>query len=167
MLTIRKIALPALVVVAFSAGWVAKTAAQQSPSSPVITYFSHDKVDASFTKALTSNSPGILFSRKDKRGTTYSVHTNSRGKADAGEVHSHKDWTAVVVVTSGAATVKTPGTPAKGAKAGALNEFGGQLVGKGETHRVRKGDVLIIPPDAPHSYHDIEEPYRYLVIETP
>ena len=116
---------------------------------------------------LFRSSPGILFSRKDKTGTSYAVHTNSRGKTDDGANHSHKDWTAVVVVMSGAATVNTPGTPAKGAKPGATNEFGGQLVGKGESHRVSKGDVLIIPPDAPHSYHNIEEPFRYMVVETP
>jgi quercetin dioxygenase-like cupin family protein len=52
-------------------------------------------------------------------------------------------------------------------KAGTTNEFGGVLVGRGESHRVSKGDVLIVPPDAPHSYHDIEEPFRYMVIETP
>jgi hypothetical protein len=167
MLSIRKITLTVLVLVVFGAGWLTKTVAQQNASSPVITYFSHEKVDASFVKALGSNSPGILFSRKDKAGTSYAVHTNSRGKNDDGGVHSHKDWTAVVVVMSGAATVNTPGTAAKGAKPGALNEFGGQLVGKGESHRISKGDVLIVPPDAPHSYHNIEEPFRYLVVETP
>jgi quercetin dioxygenase-like cupin family protein len=164
---LRKIALIALVVAAFSLGWLTKSAAQQSAASPIITYFSHEKVDASFAKALATNSPGNLFSRKDKRGTTYSVKTNSRGKADNGEIHSHKEWTAVVMVVSGAATVRTPGTPDKGMKAGTTNEFGGVLVGRGESHRVSKGDVLIVPPDAPHSYHDIEEPFRYMVIETP
>ena len=164
---LRKMVWTALIVVAFGMGWLAKTAAQQNAASPVITYFSHDKVDASFAKALTSNSPGILFSRKDKTGTSYAVHTNSRGKNDDGSNHSHKDWTAVVVVMSGAATVNTPGTPDKGFKAGTMNQFGGQLVGKGESHRVSKGDVLVIPPDTLHSYHNIEEPFRYMVIETP
>ena len=163
----RKIAFSALVVAAFAGGWLAKSAAQQRAASPIITYFSHEKVDASFNKALTSNSPGILFSRKDKMGTSYAVHTNSRGKNDDGSNHFHKDWTAVVMVMSGAATVNTPGTPDKGFKAGSTNEFGGVLVGKGESHRVTKGDVLIIPPDAPHSYHNIEEPFRYMVVETP
>jgi hypothetical protein len=26
---------------------------------------------------------------------------------------------------------------------------------------------VIIPPDAPHLYKNIEEPFRYLVVETP
>jgi len=88
----------ALAVVAFSVGWLAKTAAQQNPSSPVITYFSHEKVDASFAKAAASNGGAILFSRKDSQGKTWEVHTNSRGKADKGETHSHEGWTAIVVV---------------------------------------------------------------------
>ncbi len=42
-----------------------------------------------------------------------------------------------------------------------------QVAGSGKDGRVTKGDVLIIPPDAPHSYHNIEEPFRYMVVETP
>jgi quercetin dioxygenase-like cupin family protein len=34
-------------------------------------------------------------------------------------------------------------------------------------HPVSTGDVVIIPPNAPHMYRNIEEPFRYLVIETP
>jgi hypothetical protein len=56
MLSIHKITLTVLVLVVFGAGWLTKTAAQQNASSPVITYFSHEKVDASFVKALSSNS---------------------------------------------------------------------------------------------------------------
>jgi quercetin dioxygenase-like cupin family protein len=41
------------------------------------------------------------------------------------------------------------------------------LVGGGESHRVGKGDVVIIPPNAPHMYKNIEEPFRYLVVQTP
>jgi hypothetical protein len=41
------------------------------------------------------------------------------------------------------------------------------LIGGGESHRVSKGDVVTIPPDAPHMYKNIEEPFRYLVVQTP
>jgi len=161
----RKTAPAALAVVAFSAGWLAKSAAQGNPAPPMITYFSHDKVDAAFAKALTADGSMNLFARKDPQGTTYSVHTNSRGKADEGVVHSHAVWTGVVVIMSGAATFHTPGAAAKGTNAS--DTFGGQLIGGGESHRIGKGDVVIIPPGAPHFYKDIEEPFRYLVIETP
>jgi hypothetical protein len=163
MLRIRTIVPPALVVVAFSAGWLAKTSAQQNPS-PVITYFSQEKVDASFAKAIASNGGATLFSRKDSQGKAWKVHTNSRGKGDKGEVHSHEGWTAVVVVMSGAATFITPG---KAVAKPAPNALGGQSIGSGETHRIGKGDVIVVPPGAPHVYKDVEEPFRYLVVETP
>jgi mannose-6-phosphate isomerase-like protein (cupin superfamily) len=66
---------------------------------------------------------------------------------------------------SGAATFVTPGTAAKTATF--TDEFGGQAIGSGESHRISKGDVVVIPPDAPHFYKNIEEPFRYLVIQTP
>ena len=156
---IHKTVMVSLAVVAFGAGWFAKSTAQENPSSPVITYFSHEKVDAAFAK-------GRLFARKDRQGTTYSVLGATRGKSDEGVVHSHTVWTAVVVIMSGAATFITPGT-AQAGKAAASDEFGGQPIGGGESHRVSKGDVVIIPPDAPHVYRNIEEPFSYLVIQTP
>jgi len=169
MLNFRKIVLTALAVAAFSAGWFAKTAAQQHSPVPAITYFSHEKVDASFAKAISTDGSRILFSRKDSQGETYTVHTNSRTKADEGQPHSHDGWTAVVVIMSGAATFVTPGTPgaANTAKPAAPDDLGGQTIGSGETHRISKGDVIIIPPGVPHIYKNVEEPFHYLVVQTP
>src|SRR6185295_8043297 len=84
----------ALALVVFGAGWFAKGAAQENTSFPVITYFSHEKVDAAFAK-------GRLFGRQDRQGTTYSVLAATRGKSDEGVIHSHTVRTAVVVIMSG------------------------------------------------------------------
>src|ERR1700740_2275902 len=142
MLSMRGTVITAAVVVAFSAGWLAKAGAQQKTPAPLITYFSHDKVDASFAQALATTGSRDLFARKDRQGRTWAIHSNSRGKADEGTLHSHEDWTGVVVIMSGAATFITPGTatspPAKD------TPEGGRLVGAGESHRVSKGDVVII-----------------------
>ena len=165
MLSVRTVVIPALTVMAFGAGWLAKTNAQQKAPAPLITYFSHEKVDASFAQALATTGGKDLFTRKDRQGRTWAAHTNSRGKADEGKLHSHENWTAVVVITGGAATFITPGTAAAGAAKGTPE--GGQLIGAGESHRISAGDVVIIPPDAPHLYKDIKEPFRYLVVETP
>ena len=166
MLSMRTAMMTVVVVVAFSVGWLAKTSAQQKAPAPLITYFSHEKVDASFTQALASTGSRDLFARKDRQGRTWTVHSNSRGKSDEGALHSHEDWTGVVVIMSGAATFITPGTasPTQAAKA---TPEGGRLIGAGESHRVGAGDVVIIPPGAPHMYKNIEEPFRYLVVQTP
>ena len=165
MLSVRTAMMTALTVMVFCAGWLAKTNAQQKTPAPLITYFSHEKLDLSFAQALVTTGSKDLFTRKDRQGRTWAAHTNSRGKADEGKLHSHEDWTAVVVIMSGAATFITPGTASPGAARG--TQEGGQLIGAGESHRVRQGDVVIIPPDAPHLYKNIEEPFRYLVVETP
>jgi mannose-6-phosphate isomerase-like protein (cupin superfamily) len=169
MIHVRKIGLTAFAAIAFGAGWLAKTTAQQIPSVPLMTYFSHEKVDASFTEAAAAGGGRVLFSRKDSQGRTFTVNTNSRGQAENGELHSHEGWTAVVVVMSGAATFVTPGTSvaAKAAKTSAPDALGGQSIGSGESHRISKGDVIIIPPGVPHSYQNVEEPFRYLVVQTP
>ena len=165
MSSVRTVMMAALIVMVFCAGWLAKTNAQQKAPAPLITYFSHEKVDVSFAQALATTGSKDLFTRKDQQGRTWAAHTNSRGKADEGKLHSHEDWTAVVVIMSGAATFITPGTASPGAARGTPK--GGQLIGAGESHRVSQGDVVIIPPDAPHLYKNIEEPFRYLVVETP
>jgi hypothetical protein len=61
----------ALTVMAFGAGWLAKTNAQQKAPAPLITYFSHEKVDASFAQALASTGSKDLFTRKDRQGRTW------------------------------------------------------------------------------------------------
>jgi mannose-6-phosphate isomerase-like protein (cupin superfamily) len=166
MLTMRTVVMTAVVTAAFSAGWLAKANAQQKAAAPLITYFSHETVDASFAKAHASTGSRDLFARKDRQGHTWAVHSNDRGKADEGTMHSHEDWTAVVVIMSGAATFITPGTAAGGPRTKETPD-GGQLIGAGESHRVSKGDVVVIPPDTPHMYKNIEEPFRYLVVQTP
>jgi mannose-6-phosphate isomerase-like protein (cupin superfamily) len=166
MLSMRTVMMTLVVVVAFSAGWLAKASAQQKAPAPLITYFSHEKVDASFAQALASTGSKDLFARKDRQGRTWTIHSNSRGKADEGTLHSHEDWTGVVVIMSGAATFITPGT-ASAAQGARETPEGGRSVGAGESHRVGKGDVVIIPPGAPHMYKNVEEPFRYLVVQTP
>ena len=166
MLSLRTVMTTAVVVVAFGAGWLANASAQQKAPAPLITYFSHEKVDASFAHALASTGSTDLFARKDRQGRTWAIHSNRRGKADEGTLHSHEDWTGVVVIMSGAATFITPGTGA-GTQGAKDTPEGGRLVGAGESHRVSKGDVVIIPPGAPHMYRNIEEPFEYLVVQTP
>src|SRR5439155_4942279 len=82
---------------------LARTYAQQKAPAPLITYFSHDSVDASFAQALASTASRDLYSRKDRQGKTWAIHSNSRGKSDEGVLHTHEDWTGVVVIMSGSA----------------------------------------------------------------
>jgi mannose-6-phosphate isomerase-like protein (cupin superfamily) len=168
MLTIRKTVLAALAVVAIGAGWLSKTVAQEASSYPFVTVFDHEKVNASFAKAVSAGGSMVLFRRTTPQGA-YRVNTQSRESVVAAcptEGCSHKDFTAVVYVVSGAATLVIGG-PAVAAKTATPDKFGGQPILPGESHRISEGDVIVVPPDRIHWYKNVEAPFRYLEVQTP
>jgi mannose-6-phosphate isomerase-like protein (cupin superfamily) len=157
--------LTGLAVVAIGALWHAKTSAQENSSSGVVTVFDHEKLDASFAKALSNGGSNLLWSRTSSIGT-YDVSTHSRESVKAAckpEGCGHTGYTAVVYVVSGAATMVVGGT----VKASAPDKFGGQSIQGGESHRISKGDVFIMPPDTIHWYKDVEAPFRYIEVPVP
>ena len=165
MRNIRKIVLTSLAIIAIGAAWHARTSAQENSSSGVVTVFDHEKLDASFGKALSNGGGNLLWSRTSSKGT-YNVSTHSRESVKAAckpEGCGHTGYTAVVYVVSGAATLVVGGT----AKATAPDKFGGQSIQGGESHRISKGDVFIMPPDTIHWYKDVETPFRYLEVPVP
>jgi len=165
MRNVRKTVLTGLAVIAIGAAWHARTSAQENSSSGVVTVFDHQKLDASFAKALSNGGGNLLWSRTSSIGT-YTVSTHSRESVKAAckpEGCGHTGYTAVVYVVSGAATMVVGGT----AKATAPDKFGGQSIQGGESHRIGKGDVFIMPPDTIHWYKDVETPFRYLEVPVP
>ena len=162
MSIIRKIILTGLAVVSIGAIWRAGTTAQEASSTGVITVFDHEKLDASFSKALANGGSDLVWSHASGNGT-YGVSTHSRESAKAAckpEGCSHKEFTAVVYVVSGAATLVTGGT----AKAAAPDKFGGEPIQGGQSRRIGKGDVYLVPPDTFHWYKDVEAPFRYIEV---
>ncbi len=94
------------------------------------------------------------------------MDTHSRESVKAAckpEGCSHTGFTAVVYVVSGAATLVIGGT----VKTNAADKFGGQSVQGGESHRISKGDVIIVPPDTIHWYKNVETPFRYMEVAVP
>jgi mannose-6-phosphate isomerase-like protein (cupin superfamily) len=165
MLNIRKTVLTALAVVAVGAVWHAKTIAQENSSSGVITVFDHEKLDVSFAEALSKGGSNLLWSHASSQGT-YNVDTHSRESGKAAckpEGCSHTGFTAVVYVVSGAATLVIGGT----AKTMAPDKFGGRSIQGGESYRISKGDVYIVPPDTIHWYKNVETPFRYIEVPVP
>jgi mannose-6-phosphate isomerase-like protein (cupin superfamily) len=144
---------------------VAIAAPQEKPATGVVTVFDHTKLDASFNKAFADGGSSLLWSHASSKGT-YTVDTHSRESVKAAckpEGCSHKDYTAVVYVVSGAATMVVGGT----AKITAPDKFGGQSIQGGESRRISKGDVFIMPPDTIHWYKNVEAPFRYLEVPVP
>jgi mannose-6-phosphate isomerase-like protein (cupin superfamily) len=165
MRSIRKIVATGLAVVLIGAAWHAKTVAQENSPAGIVTVFDHEKLDASFAKALSNEGSDLLWSHTSSKGT-YNVDTHSRESLKAAckpEGCSHKDFTAVVYVMSGAATLVVGGA----ARASAHDKFGGQTIQGGASHRITKGDVYIVPPDTIHWYKNVEAPFRYIEVPVP
>jgi len=165
MVNLHKTILAGFAVVAIGAIWHPKTNAQENPSSGVVTVFDHNKLDASFAQAASHEGASLLWSRTSSAGT-FNVDTHSRESVKAAckpEGCSHKGYTAVVYVVSGSATLVVGGS----AKASSPDKFGGQLIQGGESRRIGKGDVFIMPPDTVHWYKNVEAPFRYLEVPVP
>jgi hypothetical protein len=165
MLNIRTAALVGLAVVCTGALWHSQIIAQENSSAGVVTVFDHVKLDQSFAKAISSGGSNLLWSRTSGK-ETYNVETHSRESVNAAckpEGCSHTGYTAVVFVVSGAATMVVGGT----AKTTAPDKFGGQSIQGGESRRINKGDVFIMPPDTIHWYKDVEAPFQYIEVPVP
>jgi mannose-6-phosphate isomerase-like protein (cupin superfamily) len=165
VLNIRKAVLIGLAFFAIATLWRATSTAQENSSSGVVTVFDHEKLDASFAKALSNDGSNLLWSHTSSIGT-YNVDTHSRESLKSAckpEGCSHKGFTAVVYVVSGAATLVIGGT----AKATVPEKFGGQSIQGGQSHRISQGDVYIVPPDTIHWYKDVQTPFRYIEVPVP
>jgi mannose-6-phosphate isomerase-like protein (cupin superfamily) len=160
MWNVQKAVATSLIVLAAGAVWPTRTMAQEKPG--VVTVFDHKILDASFAKAVSNGGTSLLWNHTSSDGT-YKVDTHSRESMKAAckpEGCSHTGYTAVVYVVSGAATLVIGGT----AKAVTPDKFGGESIQGGESHRISKGDVYIVPPNTIHWYKNVETPFRYIEV---
>lgn len=143
--------------------FAAKTAAGDPPaaapaaSAPVgpaqVRYFQACDVDASFDKG------GVLF---DGGGSNYMIHTSRRKEPGLAEVHT-KDADLIYVV-QGAATFITGGSVLE-AKNIAADEIRGSAIQGGETRKLAKGDVIVVPAGTPHQFKEVSAPFLYYVVK--
>lgn len=94
--------------------------------------------------------------------TGYKIHASRREAPGMAEVH---DWeTDVMYVLEGSATIVTGGTVVdpKVVEAGQIR---GRVIEGGESRRVAKGDVVVIPAGTPHWFKDVQGPLTYFVVK--
>jgi mannose-6-phosphate isomerase-like protein (cupin superfamily) len=118
-----------------------------------VRHFPAEQVTAAFARGA------VLF---DGNGTNYMVHASRRDAAGQAEVHARD--TDIIYVLDGAATMVTGGTVSD-AKTVAPDEIRGAAIAGGETRRLAKGDVMIIPNNTPHWFKDIDGPVLYYVVK--
>ncbi len=135
------------------AGASALAAAVTRVPSPV-SYFKADQVRAAFAKG------SVLFDGEG--GRNYMVHASHRDAAGMAEVH--QDDTDIIYVLEGTATLVTGGS-VEGGSMTAPREIRGSAIRGGETRRIAKGDVLIVPNDTPHWFKEVSAPFNYYVVK--
>jgi glc operon protein GlcG len=92
----------------------------------------------------------------------YKVHASHRDEPGVVEVHA-KD-TDIIYMLEGAATLVTGGTLVDG-KNIEPEEIRGANVTGGETRRIAKGDVIVIPHGTPHWFKEVNGPINYYVVK--
>jgi glc operon protein GlcG len=120
-----------------------------------VSYYSKDQVAAAFAKGA------VLFDGENG-GRNYMVHASRREAAGQAEVH--EEDTDIVYVLDGTATFVTGGTVAD-PKTIAPGEIRGASIQGGETRKLVKGDVIIVPAGTPHWFQQVTAPFTYYVVK--
>jgi glc operon protein GlcG len=119
-----------------------------------VSYFDREQVVAAFSKGA------VLFDDRGERN--YQIHTSRREGPGMAEVHLRE--TDVIYVQNGGATFVTGGTVVEG-NTTAPDEIRGASIRDGETRRLVKGDVIIVPKGTPHWFREVQAPFTYYVVK--
>ena len=132
------------------------TAAQTPPAAGPATYVSEAELMATLKEA--AKTAPAMHTAPVKLADHYRVNIVRRTTGQG--AIAHPDGTEVHHIIEGAATLVTGGTivRAAGAAAGTATIEGGQ------SRRVAKGDVVLVPAGTPHWYKDLEGPITYLEV---
>jgi len=131
-----------------------ETNAMSGDHTPAVSYWEKSKVDEAFAKGA------VLFDGND--GRNYMVHASRREKPGQAEIHT-KDAD-VIYVLQGSATFITGGEAVDG-KTIATDEIRGSSIKGGETRKIAKGDVIIVPHGVPHQFLEVTNPFLYYVVK--
>lgn len=119
-----------------------------------VNYFNSQMVMAAFSKGA------VLLDDAD--GRNYMVHASHRDKPGLAEIHTLD--TDIVYVLEGTATFVTGGT-AVDPKTIAPNEIRGSAIDGGESRKLVKGDVIVVPHGVPHWFKEVSSPFNYYVVK--
>jgi mannose-6-phosphate isomerase-like protein (cupin superfamily) len=130
--------------------------AQTPPAAAPATYLSEAELMATLKEA--AKTAPAMHTAPVKLADHYRINIVRRTTGQG--AIAHPDGTEVHHIIEGAATLVTGGTivRAAGAAAGTATIEGGQ------SRRVAKGDVVLVPAGTPHWYKDLEGPITYLEV---
>jgi glc operon protein GlcG len=117
----------------------------------LVTYIDSEKVSAAFAKGgPLIETPG------------YKVHAGRRQGPGLVELHTRE--TDVFYIVDGTATFVTGGTMVDGKEVSPGQMRGTSITG-GETHHLKKGDVIIVPNGTPHQFIETSNPFLYFIVK--
>jgi len=120
-------------------------------ASSGVTYIPAEQVTAAFAKGAVLVNHG-----------NYMVHAGRRDTEGQVEVHTRD--ADIIYMLEGSTTFVTGGTMV-GARATGPDEMRGTSVQGGETRRLTKGDVMIVPKGTPHWFKEISGTVLYYVVK--
>jgi glc operon protein GlcG len=126
-------------------------ASAQSPSASTTILIESNKVAAAFAKGM----PML-------ENSQFKIHASRREAPGISEIHT-KD-TDIIHVLEGSATLVTGGTAVE-PKTIAPDEIRGKEIKGGESRRISKGDVIVIPNGVPHWFKQVDGPLLYYVVK--
>ena len=124
-----------------------------------VTYIDSMMVAAAFAKGavLVGNEEHMMHASRN-----YMVHASRREAAGMAEIH---EWdTDIIYVLDGTATFVTGGTAVETKPTGP-GEIRGKEIQGGESRRIVKGDVIIVPNGVPHWFQQVQAPFLYYVVK--
>lgn len=125
---------------------------EHDAAKQAVSYFDKQKVTDAFAKGA------VLFNNSDK----YMVHASRRDQPGIPEVHA-KDAD-IIYVLEGEATLVTGGAVVE-PQTVAADEVRGREIRGGDTRRLSKGDVVIVPAGTPHWFKEVKAPLLYYVVK--
>jgi quercetin dioxygenase-like cupin family protein len=141
-------------------------AAELTPSDTKVYYYSSDQVKKTFGRDPKSKNDtnGVLgelldskINPKFKSASSYKVTVRRKEQKQDPEFHTTK--THIFYVLEGDATLvtggKMSGKAAGVAEAGGTIKYPGQTVEGGETWKLDKGSIIVVPPGVVHWFKDI------------
>jgi mannose-6-phosphate isomerase-like protein (cupin superfamily) len=126
-------------------------AASVGAQSRAVTYVDRDKVATAL-----ANGGGLV--------TASNLTVSGNHRTGPGQVEVHDRETDIFYVVEGEATIVTGGTMIGGRQTAAGQSRGTDVQG-GETRRLKKGDVMVIPAGIPHWFKEVSPTINYLTVK--
>jgi glc operon protein GlcG len=121
-----------------------------APVAPVL-YFAGADVAAAFARGAPLIETG-----------DYKIHASHRDGPGMAEIH--RDDTDLIYVVAGSATLVTGGS-VSGGKLIADGETRGAAIRGGETRKLARGDVIVVPRGVPHWFKEVNGAFDYYVVK--